>query len=194
MAHGMREIVLPETKPETEWLRGRAVRKMSPLRTHSRLQGWWLRELGGWAAERGEVSGEWRFRVGPPGEAIRPLVPDVAFLSYARMGNATAAELEAPLLPPNAAIEIRSPGDSYPDLEDKAATLLRAGTDVVVIVNPRTRTVIARDAAGKRIFSGADTFEHAALPGFTFPLPAMFDVLRVHRPSERHPDPSTSSG
>jgi Uma2 family endonuclease len=182
MAHGIREIVLPETKPETEWLRGRAVRKVSPLRTHSRLQGWWLRNLGDWAAERGEVATEWRFRVGPPGEDIRPLVPDVAFLSYERMGNASPSELEAPLLPPNAAIEIRSPGDSYADLDDKAATLLRAGTDVAIIVNPRTRTVIARDTGGKRIFSGADTFEHAALPGFTFELPVMFDVLRVNRP------------
>jgi Uma2 family endonuclease len=182
MAHGIREIVLPETKPETEWLRGRAVRKISPLRDHSRLQSWWLRLLDDWAEGRGEVGAEWRFRVAPPGEDIRPLVPDVAFLSYDRMGNATAKELQAPLVPPNAAIEIRSPGDSYADLEDKAATLLRAGTDVVIIVNPRTRTVIARDDDGKRVFSGSDTFEHHALPGFTFALPAMFDVLRVNRP------------
>src|ERR1700681_2683515 len=182
MAYAIREIVLPETKPETEWLRGRAVRKMSPLRTHSRLQTWWIRVLGDWAESRGEVGGEWRFRVGPPGEDIRPLVPDVAYLSFERMGNASPTELEAPRVPPNAAIEIRSPGDSYADLEDKAATLLRAGTDVVIIVNPRTRTVIARDADGKRIFSGDDTFEHPALPGFLFALPAMFDVLRVNRP------------
>jgi len=182
MAHGIREIVLPETKPETEWLRGRAVRKVSPLRPHSRLQTWWIRVLGDWAENRGEVGGEWRFRVAPPGEDIRPLVPDVAFLSYERMGNATEDDLQAPLVPPNAAIEIRSPGDSYADLEDKAATLLRAGTDVVVIVNPRTRTVIARDTGGKRIFSGTETFEHPALPGFSFALPAMFDVLRINRP------------
>ena len=32
MAEALREIVLPETKPETEWLRGRAVQKVSPLR------------------------------------------------------------------------------------------------------------------------------------------------------------------
>jgi len=177
-----REIVLPETQPETEWLRGRAVRKMSPFREHARLQSWWTRNLGDWASERGEVSPEWRFRVAPPGEEIRPLVPDVAYLSFERMGEATESELQAPLVPPNAAIEIRSPGDSRRDLEDKVATLLRAGTDVVVVVNPRTRTVIAWDAAEKRIFFGDETFRHPALPGFTFALPQMFDVLRVHRP------------
>jgi Uma2 family endonuclease len=176
------EIVLPETKPETEWLRGRAVRKVPPLRDHGRLQAWWTRHLGDWADERGEVIPEWRFRLAPPGEEIRPLVPDVAYLSYERMNGATHRELQAPLVPPNAAIEIRSPGDSRRDLEDKVATLLRAGTDVVVVVNPRTRTVIASDAVVKRIFSGSETFVHPALPGFTFALPQMFESLRLHKP------------
>jgi Uma2 family endonuclease len=178
-----REIVLPETKPETEWLRGRAVRKVSPQRDHARLQAWWIRELGNWASELGEVNPEWRFRVGPPGEDIRPLVPDVAYLSYERMGGASESELQAPLIPPNAAIEIRSPGDNLRDLEDKVATLLRAGTDVVIVVNPRMRTVIAWDADVKRIFSGDETFEHPALRGFRFALSRMFQYLRVNRPS-----------
>src|ERR1700694_3018539 len=177
-----REIVLPETKPETEWLRGRAVRKMSPLRDHARLQKWWMTRLGEWAAERGEVLPEWRFRVAPPGEDIRPLVPDVAYLSFDRMAGATEQELQAPLVPPNAAIEIRSPGDSYLDIEDKATTLLRAGTDVVIVVNPRTRTVIAWDAEAKRIFAGDETFEHPALPGVEFSLGRMFASLDVPRP------------
>jgi Uma2 family endonuclease len=179
-----REIVLPETKPETEWLRGRAVRKVSPRYTHAALQTWWLLRLHDWAAGRGGVGAEWRFRVAPPGEDIRPLVPDVSYLSYERAAGLTEAEIEAPLVPPNAAIEIRSPGDSRADLEDKAATLLRAGTDVVIIVNPRTRTVIAWDAARKRIFSRGERFEHPALPGFTFDIDEMFDAAKFHRPRQ----------
>ena|ERR1700694_2534074 len=179
-----REIVLPETKPETEWLRGRAVRKVSPLRDHARLQKWWTNQLGTWAAEHGEVLPEWRFRVAPPGEDIRPLVPDVAYLSYERMADATDRELQAPLVPPNAAIEIRSPGDSSLDIEDKVATLLRAGTDIVVVVNPRTRTVIASDAQTKRVFNRNETFEHPALPGFTFALAEMFAALDSRRPRQ----------
>jgi uncharacterized repeat protein (TIGR03803 family) len=31
----LHEIVLPETKPETEWVCGRALQKVSPQRTHS---------------------------------------------------------------------------------------------------------------------------------------------------------------
>jgi Uma2 family endonuclease len=178
-----REIVLRETKPETEWLRGRAVRKMSPQRDHAVLQKWWLWRLDAWAAGRGEVEAEWRFRVAPPGEEIRPLVPDVSYLSFERMGDATVEDIQAPLVPPNVAVEIRSPGDSRRDLEDKIDVLIRAGTDVVIVVKPKTRTVFAQDAALRRIFSGADTFEHAALPGFTFSLAEMFDALRLRRPS-----------
>jgi len=40
------EIVLPETKPETEWVRGRALQKMSPMRDHSLIQGELILRLG----------------------------------------------------------------------------------------------------------------------------------------------------
>lgn len=177
------EIILPETRPETEWVRGRAVRKMSPQRDHALLQKWLLMRLDAWAVGRGEVAAEWRFRVAPPGEAVRPLVPDVSYLSYERMHGRTVKEIQAPLVPPNVAVEIRSPGDSRRDVEAKVDVLVRAGTDVVIVVNPRTRTVIAHDASTRRIFSGDETFEHPAAPGFTFALPEMFDALRMRRPS-----------
>jgi Uma2 family endonuclease len=180
-----REIVLPETKPETEWLRGRAVRKVSPRRDHAALQQWWVDRVRGWAGSRGEVFAEWRFRVAPPGEDIRPLVPDVSYLSYERSGDLTDAQVQAPPVPPNAVIEIRSPGDSRADLEDKVATLLRAGVDVAIVVNSRTRTVIAWDRETKRIFSRGERFEHHALPGLTFDIDRMFEESRFRPPGRR---------
>jgi hypothetical protein len=33
----LHEIVLPETKPETEWVRGRALQKVSPTLRHDAL-------------------------------------------------------------------------------------------------------------------------------------------------------------
>jgi Uma2 family endonuclease len=176
-----REIVLPETKPETEWLRGRAVQKVSPLRDHGRLQEWWTRHLGDWAADRGEVTPEWRLRVAPPGEPIRPLVPDVSYLSFERMGDLTREELQAPRVPPNAAIEISSPGQNRRDLADKVATLLRAGTDVVIAVDSVARTITTTDRTATRTFHDGETFEHPALPGFTFSVSEMFAVLEIRR-------------
>ncbi len=177
-----REIVLPETKPETEWLRGRPVQKVSPKRKHGELQLWLGERLRSWARGRGRVASEWRFRIAPPGEMIRPLVPDLSFLAYDRMPEAAENDWDTPLVAPNAAVEIRSPGDRSADLEDKVATLLRAGTHVVIVVDPRTRTVAAIASGRERSFSGADTFEHDALPGFSFSLAEMFAALDLDPP------------
>ncbi len=75
------EIVLPITKPETEWILGRAVRKVSPRRTHALLQGEFSEHLAQWAKGRGDVGTQWRFRIAPPGEVRRPVVPDVAYVA-----------------------------------------------------------------------------------------------------------------
>ena len=182
MAPSIREIVLPETKPETEWLRGRAVQKVSPKRKHGVLQLWFGAWLSTWARGKGQVGSEWRFRVAPPEDVIRPLVPDLSYLSYDRMRGATDEEWDTPLVAPDAAVEIRSPGDRRADLDDKIATLLRAGTTVVIVIDPRTRTVATHDASGVHTFAEAETFEHAALPGFTVDITEMFAVLEIERP------------
>ena len=85
-------------------------------------------------------------------------------------------------MPPNAAIEILSPGQNRRDLGDKVATLIRAGTDVVVVVDPRKRTVTTTDRDGARTFTDGDTFEHQALPELTFAITDMFSVLELRRP------------
>lgn len=78
------EIVLPITEPETEWVRGRAVRKVSPTRDHSRLQTELSSAMNVWSRGRGEVGTEWRFRIEPPGEPRRPLVPDISYVKVER--------------------------------------------------------------------------------------------------------------
>ncbi|MDB5072211.1 MAG: hypothetical protein JWM87_3322 [Candidatus Eremiobacteraeota bacterium] len=177
-----REIVLPETQPETEWLCGRAVQKVSPRRKHAELQLWLGERLRAWARGRGRVGSEWRFRIAPPGDVIRPLVPDLSFLAYDRMPDAADADWDTPLVAPNAAVEIRSLDDRVVYLEDKIATLLRAGTHVVIVVDPRARTVVTVDSESRRTFSLPDTFEHAALPGFHFSIAEMFAELELDIP------------
>jgi hypothetical protein len=53
------EIVLAFTKPETEWVRGWALPKMSPTRYHARAQLLFGAALDRWAERRGEVGTEW---------------------------------------------------------------------------------------------------------------------------------------
>ncbi|GAC1534577.1 MAG: Uma2 family endonuclease [Candidatus Velthaea sp.] len=161
------EIVLPETKPETEWVRGRALQKVSPTYRHARLQSLMLIALDAWADGRGRVGTEWRFRVAPPGEVVRPLVPDVAYLAYERLAPEADDEAQVPLGAPSVAVEILSPDDRKPDVRDKIATYLRAGTDAVIVVDPKTETVRAESREGVRTFRIGDNFLHASLPGFS---------------------------
>jgi Uma2 family endonuclease len=172
------EIILPETKPETEWVRGRALRKVSPQRTHSRLQGALTMRLDQWAAGRGEVGPEWRFRVAPPGEVRRPLVPDVAYVSSERLRSLSDKELETPPLAPDVAVEILSPDDRRADVDDKIAVYLRAGSSLVIVVDPQQRIVELHDRAGTTRLSEADAIEHSALPEFSYPVHELFAVLR----------------
>jgi Uma2 family endonuclease len=170
------EIVLPETKPETEWVRGRALQKMSPTRSHSRLQTEFGYALTRWAQGRGEVGTEWRFRIAPDGEVRRPLVPDVSFTYQERLRGLTDDELEVPPFAPDVAIEILSPGDRPKDVASKVDVYLRGGGTLVLVVDPKHRTIRAIDAAAERTFSGNDSFEHVALPGFTFVVEAFFET------------------
>ena len=169
------EIVLPETKPETEWVNGRALQKGSPTYRHSRLQSQMNRALEDWAEHgRGRVGTEWRFRVAPPSEVIRPLVPDVAFLSYERLPPEADDAAQVPLGAPSVAVEILSTDDRPRDVRDKIATYLRAGTDAVVIVDPKTETIRVESKGGIASFSIGDRFHHEALPEFQLDVASYF--------------------
>ncbi|HEY4440628.1 MAG TPA: Uma2 family endonuclease [Candidatus Elarobacter sp.] len=177
----LHEIVLPETKPETEWILGRAVQKVSPFRTHALLQLQFGVPLRVWAEGRGDVGSEWRFRVAPPGEVRRPLVPDIAYVADERLEGLSGRDLELPPFAPNVAVEILSPDDVPAHVAHKIAVYLASGSELVIVVQPRDRTVRLHDHDGVRILGGADVVEHDALPGFSLPLASLFGVLDRRR-------------
>ena len=172
------EIVLPETKPETEWVRGRPRQKVSPQRTHSWLQGAMTIALTRWSRGRGRVGPEWRFRIAPPGEVRRPLVPDVAYVSNERLRALTDEELEVPPIAPDVAVEILSPDDRRIDIDDKVRTYLRGGSQLVIVVDPMRRVVELHDASGAAIIDETGAIAHNALPAFSYAVSELFAVLR----------------
>ena len=178
----LREITLPETKPAMEWVNGRAVQKVSPTRKHSLLQLSFSHCLDHWAAGRGEVGSEWRFRLTPPGERTRPLVPDVAYISYERLDPLTPADRETPPVAPDIVVEILSPDDVQPDVDSKRAVYLACGVQLILIVDPEKRTV---EAFGRDDYHDTvGSVDAYAPPGFldlVFPLRAMFDKLDYGR-------------
>jgi len=171
------DIALPVTEPETEWVRGRPLQKVSPRRTHSRLQSAMLLTLREWAGNRGEVGVEWRFRVAPPGEPARPLVPDVSYVSIERLRGLRGEDLEVPRLAPDVAVEILSPGDRRPDVDDKIATYLSAGSALVIVVDPKRRAVELHDAAATTTLREGDALTHPRLPGFELSVAELFATI-----------------
>src|SRR6202040_3305648 len=117
----MREIILPEAKPALEWVNGRVLQKVSPQRKHAVAQGRFYGALDAWARERGsgEVGTEWEFRIAPPGEVRRPLVPDVAYLSYDRVPYEDEEAADIPRVAPDVAVEVLSPRDHRRDVDEK---------------------------------------------------------------------------
>ena len=174
----LHEIVLPETKPETEWVRGRALQKVSPQRDHSLLQRELTIQLAFWAKDRGEVGPEWRFRVAPPGAVRRPLVPDIAYISNERLRALSDEELQVPPLAPDVAVEILSPDDRRADVDDKVRTYLQAGSALVMLVDPKRRLVEFHDPRKTGYADETGAIEHSALPGFRYPVRELFGVLK----------------
>ena len=173
----LHEIVLPETKPETEWVRGRALQKVSPKFRHGSLQGLLFMALRNWtdSGEHGRVATEWRFRIAPPGKIVRPLVPDVGYLSYAALGPDAPDDLvEVPLGAPTVAVEVLSKGDRRADVADKIATYIEAGTALVIVADPQRETLAVHDRDDVRVLRSEETLTHTALPGFALPVGELF--------------------
>lgn len=174
----MQEIVLPDTEPETEWILDRPVQRTNGERDHGRLHTRFGVSLGKWAASgRGEVAMSWRFRIAPPGEVRRPLVPDLAFVSKQRLETLTDDEIQAPPIAPDVVVEILSSDDITEHVEHKIAVYLAARSALVIVVDARDRTVRLHDASGVRVLRGDDTIAHDALPGFALALPVLFAAL-----------------
>jgi Uma2 family endonuclease len=168
------EIVLPLTDPETEWIRGRPLQKVSPAFDHARVQMKFAFALDAWAQGRGSVGTEWRFRVAPPGEPMRPLVPDIAFVSAARLSPLSREERQAPPFAPTIAVEVVSPGDRADDVDDKIGTYLRAGTTLVIVADPRSRSFSLHDASATSTVASSETLRHIALPDFALDVDSFF--------------------
>ena len=176
----MSEIKLPEAKPAYEWVNGRALQKVSPKRKHAMAQTAFAAALDRWARITGAgVAGtEWRFRIAPPGERRRPLVPDVAFLSYKRLPYRAMEVTDEPRVAPDAVVEVQSPSDRRADIAEKVRVYLASGTHVVFLVDPSKRVVTARDSCVEQRLDDKEVITHAALPGFRLAVKALFELPR----------------
>ncbi len=73
------------------------------------------------------------FRVGE-----RVLIPDIAFLVKSRLPDDLS---KASPVPPDLAVEVVSPSDTLLRVEEKVFAYLEAGTQLVWVIKPRSKTV-----------------------------------------------------
>jgi len=170
-------VEIPETKPATELIDGELVQKMSPKQRHQELEYRWTTALRVWAGDRGTALGEWRYEFRVPGQRFASLVPDVAYLSRRAFDALGGAGVQTPPHAPDVAVEILSAGESERRLAWKIGAYLAAGTQVVFVVDPPRRTVIAHAPDGTTRFGPGEIVTHPALPDFTYPIDDMFADL-----------------
>jgi Uma2 family endonuclease len=170
----IREIILPETEPETEWVRGRALQKVSPTYAHAFMQSRVVSILIMWARGRGRVGTEWRFRIAPANSYRRPLVPDVAFLSNERVRALPEDEREVPTIAPDLAVEILSPGDRKADVEAKCAVYLAAGVRTILLIDPDRRSVEVRNTHEIVRFDAPVTLDVPGFAGLSIPFADLY--------------------
>jgi Uma2 family endonuclease len=101
--------------------------------------------------------------------------PDVAFV---RKERAEAVRDERGFWPgaPDLAVEVISPSDLYTEVEEEVWDWIDAGTRMVIVVNPRTRTVtVVRSRAGVKILTEQDTLDGGdVVPGWILPVREIF--------------------
>jgi Uma2 family endonuclease len=171
---GLHEIALPKTASETEWVRGRPLRKTGGNFTHAVLQCAFAAKLHAWAKDHGKVAVACRFRVAPAGEAFRPLLPDIAYVHAERLRDLKGADLDSPPLAPDVVAEILAPEDRRIDIDHKIDVYLRASSFLVIVVDPKRRVVELHDANTSREIGEGAIIAHPAMPTFAYDVDLLF--------------------
>ncbi len=166
-----------DEKPYIELLEGRAVEKVSPKRVHAVLQWRLAALLQSHAGDRGDVGTEWRFWLSALDDPRTSLVPDVAFVSHARLDSLNRKQREEPPFAPDVAIEIRSPEDKPKNVEWKMRAYLSKGGIVAFDVLPEERIIRAFMASGVTALSIGERFTCADLPWLEFDVADVFSNI-----------------
>ena len=100
--------------------------------------------------------------------------PDVAFVRRERV-EAIGRQIRYWPEAPDLAIEVISPDDRYTEVNEKVADWLTAGTRMVVVVNPRNRTVNVHTPDNTVTLKIGDTLDGGdVVPGWQMPLTDIF--------------------
>ena len=161
-----------------ELVDGQAVPKMSPKKNHSKLTRAFLYLLDEWSAERGDVCPELAITLTREGKSWVP-TPDLLYISRERL-PADWDDDVACSVPPDLAIEIISPGQTFGQLAAKARAYLDANVLRVWVVDSvaRSITVFYPDAP-PQTFMGDRLLTDSLFEGLTFTVEIIFQRAKI---------------
>jgi Uma2 family endonuclease len=113
------------------------------------------------------------FKIASEPDTVR--APDLAFVRRERIPDEGIPRGFWPGAP-DLAVEVVSPGDTYTEVEEKVHDWLNAGTHMVLVLNPRTRTVAVYTSHTDVVrLTESDTLDGGeVLPGFTCRVAELF--------------------
>jgi Uma2 family endonuclease len=102
--------------------------------------------------------------------------PDVAFVARDRLDQARQARGFWPGAP-DLAVEVVSLGDTFSEVEEKATAWLEAGTSMVLVLEPRKRTVTVYRSMSDIVILDADSVLDLSdvVSGFSVAIKELFD-------------------
>ncbi|HEX2282112.1 MAG TPA: Uma2 family endonuclease [Thermomicrobiales bacterium] len=168
---------LPDDGYHYELIEGVLKRMPPPELPHGLVQqSLWL-ELGNYVKQHGlgVAVGEVGFLLETDPDTV--LGPDIAVIPAEYLPISTEAGYERRV--PPLVVEVLSPSNRRAEIEAKVAIYLRAGVRLVLVVNPRRRTVHVHTPDGKvHLLTEADELTGGdVLPGFRMPVANIFHWL-----------------
>ncbi len=162
-------LAASDTKPASEYVCGEVTRKPMPDNAHGIIQlylGALLLQFVK-AAGIGRVRTEWRCIFGPEG-GRRAYVPDVVYVSFARMPPGDARVNQYVRTAPDLVVEVLSRNQNAKRFAQKLQFYLRHGVRLVWVVDAREETITVfspnHDDVTLRVGDSLDG--GAVLPGF----------------------------
>jgi len=175
-------LAMPETEPASELIDGEVVQKMSPTLYHGRLTSRLISLLDQYLADthEGSVVNEVR-HVNFAEERV--FLPDINVTLAGRLPKGPEAGQHGPLsVQPDFALEVISPGDSVGRVLEKADFYMRAGTQLLWLVDPDSETITAHRPGQAPTIHRAPAVINAepVLRGFTLDVGPLFAVLHEY--------------
>jgi Uma2 family endonuclease len=166
---------MPEDEYRYDLIRG-VLKRMSPTGfRHLKVSGTLIWALNDYVIPLGlgVVGGEGGFVLELDPDTV--LAPDVAFVRTDRLPAEEEADRFARLAP-DLAVEVVSPSDTGPEVDEKVGLYLGAGVPLVWVVDPRRQTVRVWKADGTdRLLTADHELDGGAvLPGLRVPIARLF--------------------